>query len=167
MKVSKLRLTNYQIERILNEFNTKIFVPGISAKYSYFIYKNTEFLAEPYNKLMNELYDERKEPNFQEMVDAQNKLIMKYADRDEQGNIIKDENNVPVINENIVEFNNENDKLIEKYKELFDKIKKKDEYNHEIRSKEDEYDLVTLDLSEFPDVTPPFIVGLLNSENVY
>lgn len=162
MKVNKVKLSYYQVERLFEEFNKKLFIDGINPTYSYFLFKNSEYLSIGYNKLRSEMYDERTEPDYPAMMAEQQQLIAKYADRNEQGNIIKDQYGNATINENIVEFNNENDKLMEKYKDLFEKIKNKPRINHELLSQEAEYDLITLELSEFPNSTPPFIVGLLS-----
>lgn len=161
MKVSKVKLTNYQVERLFEEFNKKLFIDGINPKYSYFMFKNSEYLATAFNNMMMELYDERRDPDYAKMVEEQNKLVIKYADKDEQANIVRDTQGNPVITENIVEFNNENEVLLSKYKDLVSKIESKEQYNHKIRSRDGEYDLITLELNEFPNSAPPFIVGLL------
>lgn len=163
MTTSKVVLNNYHLKRLFEELNTKIFQDGINQKYSYLIFKNVEYLAPIYKNLIEELYDEHKEPNYAEMVREQNDLVLKYADRDEQGNVIHDQNNNPILTENIVEFNAENEKFMAKYKDIFDKIATKQEVNQKILMKTGEYDLVTLDLNEFPVTVSPFIIGLLTS----
>ena len=65
-----------------------------------------------------------------------------------------------VIRENIVEFTEENAKLLEKYPTLNEHWKNKEKVNFEIYQKSQSYNLTCLELSEFPSKTPPFIVGI-------
>lgn len=161
MTTRDVTLSNFQLKQLFEEFNKKLGEPGENAKYSWFIFKNVELMAKAYAELMQSLYDERKEPEFPEFYQEQQKLVQKYADRDEQNNIVRDNNNAPVIIENIVEFNQENAKLLEKYSSLYEKIKNKDAVNYEIFNKTQTLTLHCLELSEFPARTVPFVVGLL------
>ena len=162
MTTREVTLSNFQLKQLFEEFNKRLNVPGDSAKYSWLIYKNCELMAKPYSDLINALYDERREPDFPAFYQAQQELVQKYADRDEQNNIIKNqETNQPVINENIVEFNQANNELCEKYSELCEKIKNKDQVNFEIFNKQNAFTLHCMELSEFPPQTPPFVVGIL------
>lgn len=161
MMVNDIKLSNFQLKQLFEEFNSKLNEPGETAKFSWVVYKNCEILAPAYAQLMQELYDERREPEFPEFYKKQQDLIQKYADRDEQNAIIYNQNGAPQIIENIVEFNQENEKLLETYSELYDKIKNKDKVNFEIYNKFNTYQLHMLELNEFPPRTPPFIVGIL------
>lgn len=161
MTVNEVTISNFQLKQLFEEFNKKITEPGESAKYSWFMYKNCEILAKPYSELMQALFDERREPDFPAFYQEQQDLIQKYADRDEQSNILRDSNNAPIIKENIVEFNQENEKLLTKYSALYEKIKNKDKVNFEILNKPVTVSLNCLELSEFPARTQPFIVGIL------
>lgn len=162
MKSEKRKLTNYQIKQLYEDFTKKIYEDGVTAKYSWFLYKNYQILGNAYGALANEIFDERRDPDFQNMVNDQNELVLKYADRDEQANIKRDEHGNPIINDNIVEFNKENDKLLTtKYAALYEKLQNKDKINNAILTKQVDIELLVLDISEFPATTPPFIVGLL------
>ena len=161
MMINNVVLNNYQLKQLFEEFSHKINEAGENPQFSWFIYKNCEILSDPYAKLVQDLYDERREPQFAEFYNKQQALIQKYADRDEQNAIIHDQNGAPQILENIVEFKQENAKLLEEYSELYEKIKNKDKVNLEIFNKTNTYQLYTLELSEFPQRTPPYIVGTL------
>ena len=50
---------------------------------------------------------------------------------------------------------------LKKYKDLFDKIDKKPEVNREIYLKNVSFMATQLELSEFPNNTKPYIIGLL------
>lgn len=162
MKSEKRKLSNYQIKQLYEDFAKKVYEEGITAKYSWFLYKNYQILGNAYAAIANEVFDERREPDFQNMLNDQNELVLKYADRDEQANIKRDERGNPVINDNIVEFNKENDQLLStKYAALYEKLQNKEKFNHEILTRQVDIDLLVLDVSEFPPTTPPYIVGLL------
>ena len=90
MKVSEVQITNFQLQQLFEEFNSRLTVDGINAKYSWFMYKNSEAMAPLYSQLMSELYDERKEPDFPAMFSEGQVLIEKYRDRDAEGKEIND-----------------------------------------------------------------------------
>lgn len=160
MTAREVKLNNIQLKQIFEYLSKKVNEPGEAAKYSWFIYRTCESLAEPYARLMNELYDERREPDYPEFDKEQKALVQKYADRDEQNTVITDERGRPLIRENIVEFTEENNKLLEKYPTLNENWKNKEKVNFEIFQKSQSYNLTCLELSEFPPKTPPFIVGI-------
>ena len=160
MTAREVKLTNFQLKQIFEYLSQKVNEPGETPKYSWFIYKTCEALAEPYAKLMNELYDERREPEYPEFDKEQKALVQKYADRDEQNTIITDDKNRPLIRENSVEFTEENAKLLEKYPTLNENWKNKEKTNYAIFQQLQTYNLTCLELSEFPPKTPPSIVGV-------
>jgi len=160
MTAREVTLSNFQLKQVFENLSKKINEPGEAPKYSWFIFKTCEVLAEPYAKMMNELYDERREPDYSAFDAEQKKLVQKYADRDEQNTIITDDTGRPVIRENIVEFSEENSKLLEKYPTLNENWKNKEKHNFEVLQKRQTYNLTCLELSEFPPKTPPFIVGV-------
>lgn len=161
MTLKEITLSNFQLKQLFEEFNRKLTEPGETAKYSWFMYQNCELLAKPYNEVLGKLFDERREPEFPEFYQKQQQLVMKYADRDEQNNIVHDQNGAPVINENIVEFNEANATLLKEYSTLYEKIQNKDKVNYEVYKETNVYKLYCLELSEFPPRTTPFIVGIL------
>ena len=161
MKVSEVQITNYQLQQLFEEFNSKLTTDGINAKYSWFMYKNSEAMAPLYNQLSQELYDERREPDFPAMFTETQTLIEKYRDRDADGKEINDKAGNPTFTQYGEEYFNETKKIREKYKELFEKIDKKAEVNREIYLKNVSFMATQLELSEFPNNTKPYIIGLL------
>lgn len=153
-------LSNFQLKQVFESLSKKMNEPGETPKYSWFIFKTCEFLAKPYAEMMNELYDERREPDYPAFDKEQKALVQKYADRDEQNTIITDEQGRPLIKENIVEFSEENAKLLEKYPTLNENWKNKEKHNIEVFQKTQSYKLNCLEINEFPPRTPPFIVGI-------
>lgn len=162
MKIVKKTLKNRDILALFNEFNTNIDKEGLNPAYSLMLFKNADALFSTVKKINDELYDERREPEFNDFIIERNGLYEKYADRDEQGQIkIDEKTNIPVITEMIVEFNNGLNELQEKYKALIEKIQNKDNVNNEILQQTSEVEIITLAISEFPYQAKPFVVGLL------
>ena len=161
MKVSEVQITNYQLQQLFEEFNSKLTTDGINAKYSWFMYKNSEAMAPLYNQLSQELYDERREPDFPAMFTETQTLIEKYRDRDADGKEINAKDGNAQFTQHGEEYVAEYKKLREKYKELFEKIDKKAEVNREIYLKNVSFMATQLELSEFPNNTKPYIIGLL------
>lgn len=160
MTAREVTMSNFQLKQIFESLSKKINEPGETPKYSWFIFKTCEILAKPYADMMNELYDERREPDYPVFDEEQRKLVQKYADRDEQNTVIRDEQGRPLIKENIVEFSEENAKLLEKYPKLNENWKNKEKHNYEVFQKMQTFTLTCLEINEFPAHTPPFIVGI-------
>lgn len=161
MTVKDVNISNFQIKQLFELFNNMILEPGENAKFSWMVYQNTAILAPLYADILQNIYDENRDPEFSAFYSEQDVLIQKYADRD-NNNIIKvDTNNKPIIKENIIEFSEENKKLIEKYPELYKRLQSKNENNANVYKQTKTIPLHCLELSEFPPKTIPFIVGLL------
>ena len=107
MKVSEVQITNFQLQQLFEEFNSRLTTDGINAKYSWFMYKNSEAMAPLYNKLSQELYDERKEPDFPNMFNEAQLLIEKYRDRDAEGKEINDKAGNPLFTQHGEEYSAE------------------------------------------------------------
>ena len=161
MKVEQTQLSNMQVKQIFEEFNARINEPGITAKYSWCMFKNCETLAQPYNALMSQLYDQRREPEFQKFMAEQDEIIKDCAKKD--GNkIVYDAKNQPVLDETrIDEFNSRSHELREKYKEFFIKSEEKLKGNAELFNTLVPVMLTKLEVNEFPNVAKPWVVGLL------
>lgn len=161
MKVSEVQITNFQLQQLFEEFNPRLIADGINSKYSWFLYKNCEVMAPLYNKLVSELYDERKEPDFPAMYNETQLLIEKYRDRDADGNPINDKNGNPQFTEHKEEYVKESEEIRKKYPTLFENIAKKQQVNRKIYLKTVSFMATQLELSEFPNNTKPYIVGIL------
>lgn len=161
MKVSEITISKIQLKQLFEEFKSKLLTDGINAKYSWFIYKNCETMAEEYGKLMNALYDERREPDFPTVFKRQQEMQSAYADKDEKGNLVRGQNGLPVYTKCAKEYAEEFNKLREEYKDFFEKLDKKGEVNAAILSESVTITATQLELSEFPNNTKPYIIGIL------
>ncbi len=136
---------------------------GITVTYSKFVCKNLQMLVTPYQQIADGIYDESRDPKYHEYGGKFNALVKKYVDRDEQGNpIIVD--NEPRITEMIVEFQKEQTELDNEYKDLIEKLNKKNEINNKFLSQRVKIKIYKLYENEIPNVVPPFIVNLLLEE---
>lgn len=136
---------------------------GITVTYSKFVCKNLQMLVTPYQQIADGIYDESRDPKYHEYGSKFNALVKKYVDRDEQGNpIIVD--NEPRITEMIVEFQKEQTELDNEYKDLIEKLNKKNEINNKFLSQRVKIKIYKLNENEMPNVVPPFIVNLLLEE---
>lgn len=162
MKIVKKTLKNRDILALFNEFNQATAKDGLNPAYSLMVFKNAEALVPYVMQINDDLYDERKEPQWNEFMTERNELFGKYGDRDEQGNlIIDDKTKNPKVTEMLVEFNAAIDELEKKYHEMLVRIQNKEKTNSDILVQETEVEVVTLELSEFPNAAKPFVVGLL------
>lgn len=86
-------------------------------------------------------------------------LITKYADRDEQGNLITENNNVK-ITEQVAEFKQETEELEKEYKEVLDTRDQRIKESVQFLDMTSEYNLIVMSVTKFPDKTMPAIVGI-------
>ena len=89
MKITKRELKNYEILQLFNEFVKNLNTEGLNPKYSLMLYKNIEALTIPYNNIIRSVYNEANDTEYQKYQHDLNDTIVKYADRDEQGNVPK------------------------------------------------------------------------------
>lgn len=162
MKIVKRELKNYEILQLFNEFVKNLNNEGLNPKYSLMLYKNIEALTIPYNNIVSSIYNENNDIEYQKYKKDLNDTFVKYADRDEQGNIIQTENGVS-IQEQIVEFNAAKEALDNVYKDALERVANKDAHNAKIEKASQNVEIVVLDLDEFPDKAKPFVVGLLTA----
>ena len=162
MKITKRELKNYEILQLFNEFVKNLNTEGLNPKYSLMLYKNIEALTIPYNNIVSSIYNENNDIEYQKYKKDLNDTLVKYADRDEQGNIIQTENGVS-IQEQIVEFNTAKETLDNVYKDALERVANKDAHNAKVEKASQNVEIVVLDIDEFPDKAKPFVVGLLTA----
>lgn len=130
---------------------------GLSVNWSIFVYKSLQLLSGSYEQVHKGEYNENNDPMYHEYGQKMNNLIRQYVDRDEQGNPIIEQGE-PRITEMIVEFQKEQKKLDEEYKELVEKLEHKNEMNNKFLSQKVKIKMLKADKSEIPDKVPPIIV---------
>lgn len=159
MEQKSITLTRGQVKGIYEYFASQLQQEGKTAEFSYLIYKNTETLAQEYANIVNTIYDENSDEKFQEFTKKSNELVVKYADRDEQGNPIVENNNYK-ITEQIVEFKQENETLYKEYEEVLKNRQQKIQESVQFLEMTSEYSLIVMPIAKFPDKIAPAIVGI-------
>lgn len=124
------------------------------------IYKNAEKLAAKYGEIISKIYIETADADFEKFKKDASDLVVKFADRDEQGNIKRDETGKIMITEQIAEFKEADKKLAEENKEMLDARQAKINESLKYLEMTNEYSLLTIKLSDFPNEASPGIVGI-------
>lgn len=144
-KTAKMR--NIEFKNFV-EMLSKMAETNMNCELAYIIAKNLRDLTEDYIKLMSELYDPQRDPDYVKFNEGSMAIANKHADRDEQGNIIFDKNGKMMINDQVVEFQEAMNKYNEENKELIETFNKKLEKNNEIMQETVERKLFTWDVIE-------------------
>ncbi len=164
MEQKSITLKRGQVKGIYEYFASQLQQEGKNAAFSYFVYKNAEYLASEYANIVKVAYNENADEKFQEFRQKGTEIVTKYADRDEQGNIKFDEKGQPIITEQIAEFQAEDKKLVEEYKDVLDNRSAKIKETITFLETTSEYRLYVLPLKDFPNNTAPSIVGIFAEE---
>lgn len=166
MKEQEIEIRLLDIKKIYEYFFTTYLQPGLSFVWSKITIKNLKYLETPYNQISQGVYNEEKDPKFFEFKDKYEKLVRKFADRDDQGNIIM-ENNEPKITEMIVEFNKEKDVLEKEYKDMLDKLENKDTINKKFLDQKVKIKINVPDNeTDYPPQVPPYVLEILTERAV-
>jgi len=156
----------FEIKALFEYSHKNLEATNLPAKWGLVIYNNVLLLGTPYAQIAQGTYDEQNDPKYHEYCQKMKSIIMKYVDRDEQGNPVFDENKQPVITDMNVEFQNETEKLDREYAELNDKIMHKDEKNYDFLKQKVKVKICACDLEDIPDGVPPKIVGIITKPQV-
>lgn len=160
MEEKEIEVTLLEIKNLYEYFYGAYNRPGLSVDWSLLVAKNIKYLETPYKQISKGVYNEENDPKFYEFKDKYEKLVRKYADRDEQGNMIM-ENEEPRVTELIVEFNKEKDKLEQNYKNLLDKLNNKNTINNKFLQQKVKIKLNVLKKDNIPALVPPFVVDMM------
>lgn len=164
--IEKRKMTKYQMKISFEYFNDLFMKPGKKPGFSAFVFENRERLAGAYLALQNEVYDENRDPQYQEYRRRLADIQAKWAEKDETGRPKLDENQQFIITENRDKVVEEGTKLNEEYKDLVQRVQNKNQVNDQIMNQIIEIDVAVLTTSEFIDECPPYIVGMFRHSGV-
>lgn len=133
---------------------------GKTAEFSYLIYKNAETLAQEYANIANTIYDENRDIKYKTFMQESDALLIKYADRDEQGNPITTENGGFKITEQVAEYKQEAQKHYDDNKEMLEERQQKIQESVQFLEVPLEFSVIVMPIAKFPDKTAPAIVGI-------
>lgn len=91
---------------------------GINTTFSLCLIANEMLMRETYTKLTERLYSESNIPKMMEFHNKNSELILKYADRNNNGDIVYEENGAPKISEMIVEYNSAYEVISKEYEDV-------------------------------------------------
>lgn len=116
---SSIQVTKRSVREIyeycVNEMNKP---EGKNTYFSLVVYANEILLKPYYDSVMENWYDERADEKFVEYQHKRDEIIIRNADRTNDGKIVYDAPNQPRITENAVEFENAINALNETYNEV-------------------------------------------------
>lgn len=122
-------LTRLELKQYFEILNNYINGESIDAELTYIAIKTIKNLEPLYQKIVNGIYNPDNDLNYKKYKENFDKLMFKYADRDEQGEILLDNNKQPIITEQIIEFQNDLNQLDKENKELLDLVNNANENN--------------------------------------
>lgn len=161
MKEIEVEVTLLEIKNLYEYFFAAYRQPGLSIEWSKVTVKNVKYLETPYKQISQGVYNEENDTKFYEFSEKYQKLIKKYADRDDQGNIVY-ENDEPIITEMIVEFDKAKTELETEYKDLLDKLHNKNEINNKFLNQKVKIKIMVPNIdSDIPGAVPPFVVDVV------
>ena len=103
-------LTRIELKRYFELLDKYIDNEGVDAELTYIAIKTLKLLEPEYKNAISGIYNPDNDIKYQQYKQDLNQLAFKYADRDEQGEILL-KNNQPIITEQIIEYQNELNKL--------------------------------------------------------
>ena len=158
-------LSRYEIKQYFEILNNYINGEGIDAELSYIAIKTVKLLDPIYKKIAEGIYNPDKDIKFQEYKQKLERLSIKYADRDEQGEVLLDNNKRPVITEQIVEFQNELNSLSNENKELIDLVNGSNQNNFNFLNRTETVKIYSWKSIDFvPDKIPAVIMYFMFNE---
>lgn len=160
MEQRNITLKRGQVKSIYEYFMQLLQQEGKNAEFSYMIYKNAESLSSEYANIVKSIYNENADSKYKEYIQKCQEILLKYADRDEQGNPIAAENGNIKVTEQIAEYKAEIDELYANNKNMLDERQQKIQESIQFLEVTSEYVLIVLPVDKFPDNTIPAIVGI-------
>ena len=151
----KVQLTQLEIKQYFEILNKYISGNGLNAELTYAALKTIKSLEKDYQAIAAGMYNPDADPKFAEYKQKANELVVKYADRDEQGELKLDANKNPTITEQIVAYQNEMNKLQERFAETLKLVSGANEFNRNYLNQAREVTIYTWRLiDEVPDEIP-------------
>lgn len=136
---------------------------GQNPYFSLLLYSNEILLRPFYAEIMNKWYDEQQDQKFIEYLNKRDEVILKFADRGNDGQIIYEGENRPRITENSIEFDKALSALNAEYDEVLKaNIERKNE-NTKLLEEAQTIPIFNLKPELMPDNLQPRMVGYFAS----
>lgn len=161
---STVQVTNGSVREIyefcVNELNQQ---NGKNPYFSLLVYSNELLLRPFYDDIMSKWYNEQQNEKFMEFMSKRDQLILKHADRTNDGKIVYKSENTPSITENVVEFETDMNKLNEEYAEMIKDHASKVEANNKLLGEIQNIPIFNLKPELLPSDLNPRMVGYFAS----
>ena len=115
-------LTRIELKQYFELLDKYIDNEGVDAELTYIAIKTLKLLEPEYKNAISGIYNPDNDIKYQQYKQELNQLAFKYADRDEQGEVLLNNNNQPIITEQIIEYQNELNALKNNNKEVLDLV---------------------------------------------
>jgi len=128
LKQKRTTFKNYEVKvlfEILNSMTNNSYGYDVSKS----IVDNIIALSEKYKEITSKIYNPNNDPEVQAYNKKTADLLVKFADKNEDGSVKVDNNKNPIITEKLNDFQEELKKFQEENKELIEKVNKAPENN--------------------------------------
>jgi len=132
----------------LNDVITKLEKERFPVRFSYFLAKNRILLKDEIS-IINEL--RTLSPKAQEFENKRNQLINDYGDRDENGNLIIDANNIASVTINLEIFKDKLNILSKEYENTLEIHRKRMDELRTLLEEETVFDAYSINISTIPE----------------
>lgn len=162
----KVQLTQLEVKQYFEMLNKYINGNGLNAELTYAALKTIKSLEKDYQAIAAGMYNPDTDPKFAEYKQKVNDLVIKFADRDEQGEVKLDANRNPIITEQIVEYQKEIKTLQEQFAETLKLVGGANEFNRNYLNQAREVTIYTWQhIEQVPDEIPGvFMLYMFKSE---
>ena len=151
----KVQMSQLEVKQYFEMLNKYISGNGINAELTYAAIKTIKSLEKDYQDIANGMYNPDADPKFAEYKQKVDELVMKYADRNEQGELVLDANKRPIITEQIVEYQNDVKKLQEEFVDTLKLVNGANDFNRNYLNQAREVKIYTWNnLEQVPDEIP-------------
>ena len=151
--------TYFDIKQFFEILNKFIVNNGVGIDISVAALKTIAVLEPIYREVVNGIYVPEKDEKVIEYQKGVREIAVKYADRNEQGELRVDDKNNPIITEQIVEFQKELGEYNEKNKSVIEMANNAPKYNQEYLANKKDVTIFTLNNIDLcPNEVPPILV---------
>ena len=158
-----IKIPRITVQSLFNYLSSLYNRDGFDIDFSLLIIKNIKEIEHHVNYINDGILKPDSDETYLKYKEELNNLHLRYADRDDQGNIIYgDSENEPLITEMVVEWNNEVNLLNDKYKDILVKYENYENNNEKFLEEKIVIEIsVTDDLYSLPKEVAPFYINSL------
>lgn len=155
-------LTNEEVCLLYTFFEQSLHAPGYTKTFSLLLLDNLESLHYAKQIIEDNAPKIENIPRFKEYQDKSIALLERCADRDEQGNVLRNENGEYKITEQLVEYLEAKKNLESEYDDIIERINHDEQLQFFYMQEKTKVILVMLDnFDDYPDALPPGFIRII------